>query len=143
MEGGLHSWSPVQPTWSNVKSSLPFSSLRLPRLSPPISRDLAGLGKFTEVSPDDVIDNCLLQCGWINCARCALSERVGGPLTIRLYSGYKSGQERPKVGHSPRYKSGQKPLRGVNRQILVRTGLSRRKVTPRMSAPQLQDAAMA
>ena len=47
-----------------------------------------------------------------------------------------------KIGRSPRYKSGQKPLRGVNRQILVRTGLSRRKVTPPMSARQPQDAAM-
>ena len=65
-----------------------------------------------------------------------------GPLTIRLYSGYKSGQERPKIGRSPRNKSGQKRLRGVNRQILVRTGLSRRKVTPHMSAGQPQDAAM-
>ncbi|KAI5890239.1 uncharacterized protein SCHCODRAFT_02339648 [Schizophyllum commune H4-8] len=51
------------------------------------------------------------------------SFRSAGPLTIRLYSRYKSGQERPKIGRSPRYKSGRKPLGGVNRQILVRTGL--------------------
>ena len=68
--------------------------------------------------------------------------RLTGPLTIRLYSGYKSGQEWPKIGCSPRYKSGQKPLRGVDRQILVRTGLSRRKATAHMSAGQPQDAAM-